>query len=79
MSIYIYDDRIEMYTPGGMYDGGKPIQAPTYTTEDFALAAKVSVSAIKKRIKSLVDKGIVTRIGANRGGFWKVQNPGKKE
>lgn len=22
----IYDDRMELYTPGGMYDGGKPIQ-----------------------------------------------------
>lgn len=55
------------------------VQDPTCTAEDFALATRVSVSAIKKSIKNLVDKGIVTRIGANRGGFWKVQNPGMKE
>lgn len=55
------------------------VQDPTYTTEDFASAAHVTIPAIKKQLKNLTEKGIVTRVGANRGGFWKVQNPNKNE
>lgn len=52
---------------------------PTTTREQFAKAANVSVDAIKWQIKNLMSRGIVTRIGANRGGFWKVLTPNKNK
>lgn len=55
------------------------IQDPTFTTEDFAIAAHVTIPAIKKQLKNLTENGIVTRIGGHRGGIWKVQNPNKNE
>lgn len=55
------------------------IQDSTCTAEQFVSVAKVSVSAVKKRIKNLTDRGIVIRIGAARGGIWKIQNPSKDE
>ncbi|GJG36439.1 RNA-binding domain-containing protein [Prevotella lacticifex] len=55
------------------------VSDPTSTTEDFAAAAHVSIPAIKKHLKNLTEKGIITRVGAARGGFWKVLNPNKDQ
>ena len=55
------------------------VSDPTSTTENFAVAAHVSIPAIKKHLKNLTEKGIITRVGAARGGFWKVLNPNKDQ
>ena len=31
-------------------------------------------SSVKRRLKMMVDKGIIQRIGSDRGGHWKISN-----
>ena len=31
-------------------------------------------SSVKRRLKLMVDKGIIQRIGSDRGGHWKISN-----
>lgn len=31
-------------------------------------------SSVKHRLKMMVDKGIIQRIGSDRGGHWKISN-----
>lgn len=35
---------------------------------------KINESAVQKRIKSLVDKGIIKRVGPDKGGHWEIIN-----
>jgi ATP-dependent DNA helicase RecG len=37
------------------------VSDPTSTTEDFAVAAHVSIPAVKKHLRNLTEKGIITR------------------
>ena len=52
---------------------------PLVTVEQMSGNLGISSRMVKKHLKNLQTKGIVVRVGANRGGFWKVQNPNKDE
>ena len=46
---------------------------PTVTREMLAEQLKVSEATIKKHLKNFRDMGLIERIGANKGGYWKVK------
>ena len=45
---------------------------PNMTSVEMAEKLKVTRSAIAQRIRFLKQKGILTRIGSDKGGFWKI-------
>ena len=46
---------------------------PTVTREMLAEQLKVSDATIKKHLKNFRDMGLIERVGANKGGYWKVK------
>lgn len=48
------------------------IADPTTTREQFAVAAGVTSDAIKWQLKKLTALGLISRIGGDKGGLWKV-------
>jgi ATP-dependent DNA helicase RecG len=47
------------------------------TIEDLANSIGISPGAIKKNIQKLNKKGILKRVGPDKGGHWEVVNQGK--
>ena len=45
---------------------------PSVTIHELATMLSISDRAVSKHIKKLQEEGIVVRVGADRGGFWKV-------
>lgn len=45
---------------------------PRITQAAIADELGLTIRAVKKSIKELIDEGIVERIGAARGGMWKI-------
>ena len=45
---------------------------PEITIEQIAQILKISDRAVKKHISNLKEKGIIRRIGADKGGHWEV-------
>lgn len=45
---------------------------PKVTQVDMTDEIGISKRAVQKSIKEMVDKGIIQRVGAARGGYWKV-------
>ncbi|MCX9083056.1 MAG: DUF977 family protein [Candidatus Methanoperedens sp.] len=45
---------------------------PKITTKELADKTGLSVKSIEWNIKELKDKGLLRRIGADRGGHWEV-------
>jgi Fic family protein len=45
---------------------------PSITIKQLADKLNLTTRAIEKNIKKLKDKGILTRIGPNKGGLWKI-------
>ncbi|MCI6294525.1 MAG: hypothetical protein MR605_02040 [Bacteroidales bacterium] len=31
-------------------------------------------SSVKRRLEMLVDKGVIQRIGSDKGGYWQISN-----
>jgi ATP-dependent DNA helicase RecG len=50
---------------------------PYITTTQLANRLGVSQSAISQRIRLLKEKGVLQRIGADKGGYWEVIRPNK--
>lgn len=46
---------------------------PKVTQTEIAEQLNISTSAVKKSMKEIVNDGILVRIGANKGGYWKVR------
>ncbi len=46
---------------------------PKVTQTEIAEQLNISTSAVKKSMKEIVNVGILVRIGANKGGYWKVR------
>lgn len=47
-------------------------QNPTISRKDIAEKLGINESAIQKRLDSLRKKGILQRIGPDRGGHWEI-------
>ena len=47
---------------------------PYITRNEMAIECGVTPDAIKLQIKNLKDKGIIRRVGADRGGYWEIIN-----
>ena len=47
---------------------------PYITRNEMAIECAVTPDAIKLQIKNLKDKGIIRRVGADRGGYWEIIN-----
>ena len=45
---------------------------PSVTIHELATMLSISDRAVSKHIKKLQEEGLVVRVGADRGGFWKV-------
>ena len=45
---------------------------PKVTAAEIAMKLGVSSRAVEKRIKSLREKGLIRRIGGDKGGYWEV-------
>ena len=48
------------------------IENNSYSAADLALKVGISQRKIESNIAALKSKGILTRIGSNKGGYWKV-------
>jgi ATP-dependent DNA helicase RecG len=45
---------------------------PNITINDMASILGISTTAIDKNIKILKDKGIIRRVGGDKGGYWEI-------
>lgn len=45
---------------------------PKVTQADMAEEIRISKRAVQKSIREMADKGIIERVGAAKGGYWKV-------
>ena len=50
------------------------LQEPSITIEELTLIVGITASKIKENISKLKAKGLIERVGADRGGYWCVQN-----
>ena len=46
----------------------------TITMDEMSVLCKVNVKTIKRDIEYLKQKGLITRIGPDKGGYWKVND-----
>jgi len=46
---------------------------PKISRKELSLKIKINQSAIQKHLKKLKEKGIIKRIGSDKGGYWKVE------
>jgi len=49
------------------------------TIEQMSKNLNISDRAIKKNIKKLKDRGLLERIGPDKGGYWKVIKPNNQD
>ncbi len=47
---------------------------PYITRTEMAIECAVTPDAIKLQLKKLKDKGVIRRVGADRGGYWEIIN-----
>lgn len=47
---------------------------PYMTRNEMAIECAVTPDAIKLQLKNLKDKGVIRRVGADRGGYWEIIN-----
>lgn len=47
---------------------------PNITINQLMILIGLSEPGIKKNLKQLKDNGIITRVGANKTGYWEVRN-----
>lgn len=48
------------------------LEDPAYSYTQLAEKASVSRKTIALKMKKLQDRGIITRIGSNKRGYWKI-------
>ena len=47
-------------------------QKPTISAVEIAMQIEMSSRGVEKQIRKLREKGIIKRIGADRGGYWEI-------
>ena len=50
------------------------LKEPKVTQAEIAEQLNISISAVKKSMKEIVNIGILVRVGANKGGYWQVKD-----
>jgi predicted HTH transcriptional regulator len=45
---------------------------PTITAEEIRIKLNIGIATVKRKIKTLKEKGIITRLGSDKTGSWKV-------
>ena len=49
-------------------------EKPQISRSEISHKMGLHESSVKRRLKMMVDKGIMQRIGSDRGGHWKISN-----
>ena len=49
-------------------------EKPQISRSEISHEMGLHESSVKRRLKMMVDKGIIQRIGSDRGGHWKISN-----
>ena len=52
-------------------------QTPTISRKDISKKLGINESAVQKRLDTLRKKGVVSRVGPDRGGYWEVFEKGR--
>jgi ATP-dependent DNA helicase RecG len=47
-------------------------EKPTISRKELSVELKINESAVQKHLENLKKKGLLRRIGADRGGYWEV-------
>lgn len=47
-------------------------QNPSTSRKDLAVRMGINISAVRKHLDALRKKGVVQRVGPDRGGYWKI-------
>jgi ATP-dependent DNA helicase RecG len=47
-------------------------EKPTISRKELSAELKINESAVQKHLENLKKKGLLRRIGADRGGYWEV-------
>ena len=47
-------------------------QKPTISAAEIAMQIEMSSRGVEKQIRKLREKGVIKRIGADRGGYWEI-------
>lgn len=78
----IFQRKIETSKKGGqiLSERQKEILAiigkkPTITREELCEALKINSSAVQKHMVILKKKGLIKRVGPDKGGYWEVVKP----
>jgi len=45
---------------------------PTITAEEIRIELNIGIATVKRKIKILKEKGIITRLGSDKTGSWKI-------
>ena len=53
-------------------------EKPTVSRKELSIEMKINESAVQKHLENLKKKGLLRRIGADRGGHWEVAGDEKK-
>jgi fido (protein-threonine AMPylation protein) len=48
---------------------------PNITTEEIRVKLNIGIATVKRKIKILKEKGIITRLGSDKVGSWKINYP----
>ncbi|MDO9096819.1 MAG: ATP-binding protein [Candidatus Methanoperedens sp.] len=48
-------------------------EKPTVSRKELSVELKINESAVQKHLENLKKKGLLRRIGADRGGYWEVE------
>jgi ATP-dependent DNA helicase RecG len=47
-------------------------EKPTISRKELSVELKINESAVQKHLENLKKKGLLRRIGADRGGYWEM-------
>ena len=47
-------------------------RTPNISIKDMADNLKINISAVQKHVDKLKEKGLLKRVGPDKGGYWKV-------
>jgi len=66
----LFDDRLEITSPGGLPKGLK--EDPDLSASDIASEIGITTRAVEKQLSKLKSSGKLKRVGPDKGGKWKV-------